>query len=157
MLNTDERLALLSALNKKIQPALEEAKSEACSELMERCREDGTDRRAVMVNGEKVGEIGIDYTKGHPVIIDTAAALDCLRAMGLTEEVPKKGWESAFSCVGGMVVDTDSAEVITWAQWEPSRPRRAAVRIKGPQTVINAFGARLANKDPLALLEESND
>lgn len=157
MLNTDERLALLSALDKKVGPALKEAKSEACSELMERCREDGTDRRAVMVGGEKVGEVGVSYAKGHPVIIDTTAALDCLREMGLTEEVPKKGWESAFSCVGGMVVDTESAEVITWAQWEPSRPKGAAVRIKDPQTVINAFGARLANKDPLALLEESND
>lgn len=156
-LNADERLALLSALDKKVTPALKDAKSTACAELMERCQEDGTDRRAVLVGGEKVGEVGVSYAKGHPVIIDTDAALDCLRAMGLTEEVPKKGWENSFSCVGGVVVETDSAEVVEWAQWEPSRPKGAAVRIKDPQVVLDAFGARLADGNPLALLEESYD
>lgn len=154
MLTADERLALLAAIDKRVGPELKAAKSDACGELMARCAEDGTDRRAVTVGGEKVGEVGVSYAKGHPVIIDMDAALDCLRSMGLTEEVPAKGWEEHFAGVGGEVVATDTAELCGWAQWEPSRPKGASVRIKDPQAVLDAFGARLAGGNPLALLEE---
>lgn len=154
MITHDEKLALLTAIDKRVGPALKEAKGDACAELMARCAEDGTDRRAVLVGGEKVGEVGVSYAKAHPVITDMAAAVECLRAMGLTEEVPKKGWEEAFTSVAGVVVSKDTAELCDWAVWEPSRPKGAAVRIKDPQAVLDAFGARLAGGDPLALLEE---
>ena len=85
MLTSDERLALLAAVDKKVGPALKEAKAEACAQLMERCAEDGTDRRAVTVGGEKVGTVGVSYAKARPVILDAPAAIECLRGMGLTE------------------------------------------------------------------------
>lgn len=154
MITSDERLALLAAIDKRVGPALKEAKGEACSELMARCAEDGTDRRAVLVGGEKVGEVGVSYAKGHPVIIDQPAAIEALRALGLTEEVPAKGWEEFFSGVAGEVVSNDTGELCGWAMWEPSRPKGASVRIKDPQAVLDAFGARLAGGNPFALLEE---
>lgn len=154
MITADEQLALLAAIDKRFGPELEAAKSDACGELMARCAEDGTDRRAVLVGGEKVGEVTVRYAKGRPVIIDMGAAIECLRSMGLTEEVPVKGWEDAFAPVAGEVVAKDTAELCGWAIWEPSRPKDAAVRIKDPQAVLDAFGARLAGGNPLALLEE---
>lgn len=150
----DERLALLTALEKRIGPALKDAKSEACSELMERCEADGTDRRAVRVGGAKVGEVGVSYAKERFSIVNMTEALACLREMGLTVETPKVGWESAFACIGGEVVCKETGEACPWAIWEPSRPRGASVRIKEPQAVLDAFGARLDGMSPLALLGE---
>lgn len=153
MLTADERLALLAAVDKKVGPALKEAKAEACAQLMERCAEDGTDRRAVTVGGEKVGTVGVSYAKARPVILDAPAAIECLRGMGLTEEVPAKGWEDAFTAVAGTVVAKDTGEAVDWAAWEPERPKGASVRIGEPQKVLDAFGARLSDGGPLALLE----
>lgn len=150
----DERLALLAALDKRVGPALKEAKADAQRALLERCREDGTDRRAVLVGGVKVGEVGISYAKERFTIVNEAQALECLREMGLTREVPRDGWESAFAYVGGEVVAKETGEAVTWAIWEPSRPKGASVRIKEPQVVLDAFGGRLVGADPLALLGE---
>lgn len=153
MLTNDERLALLTVIDKKVAPELKAAKNAACYELMERCEEDGTDRRAVLVDGTKVGTVGVSYAKAHPVITDMHAALECLRDMGLTEEVPVKGWEDFFTTVGGCVVAKDTAEAADWAIWEPQRPKNASVRIGDAQSVLDAFGPRLQG-NPLALLEE---
>lgn len=152
MLTNDERLALLAAIDRKVAPALKEAKAEACAELMDRCAEDGTDRRAVMVDGRKVGTVGVSYAKERPAIIDMPEALACLRGMGLVEEAPARGWEGHFANVAGTVVAKETGEAVEWAVWEPQRPKGAAVRVDDPQKVLDAFGARLSG-DPLALLE----
>lgn len=149
----DERLALLAIMEKKIKDKLDEEKDKAKDALMDRCAKDGTDRRAVLVGGEKVGEVGVSYAKGHPYITDMPKALDTLRGMGLTVEIPVKNWEDYFAGVAGDVVSKDTGEIVPWAMWEPSRPKGAAVRIKDPQVVLDAFGARLADAT-LALLEE---
>lgn len=154
MITDDERLALLAAIDRKVSPALKEAKAAACAELMERCAEDGTDRRAVVVGGQKVGTVGVSYAKAHPVILDMPQALECLREMGLTEEAPARGWEDAFTAVAGTVVAKDTGEAVPWAVWEPERPKGASVRVSDPQKVLDAFGARLSDGNPLALLEE---
>ena len=55
----DERLAVLTAMQKQIKPALDEAKAIARQEIMEGFAETHTDRRAIIVGDEKVGEIGV--------------------------------------------------------------------------------------------------
>ena len=77
--------------------------------------------------------------------------------MGLTEEVPAKGWEDAFTAVAGTVVAKDTGEAVDWAAWEPERPKGASVRIGEPQKVLDAFGARLSDGGPLALLEGGSE
>ena len=67
-LTADERLALLNAMSKAVKPRLDEAKAEAQDGLMDRFAEDGTDRRAIMVGGEKVGEVGMSFTKAAPAV-----------------------------------------------------------------------------------------
>lgn len=151
----DERLAFLAALDKRVKPALDEAKSEARAEIMDAYAENGTDRKAILVGGEKVGEVGISYSKAAPYIYaeQAGAALDFLRPLGLTEESPKRGWEKDFDLVGGQVVYKPTGEVVEWAGWNPKAAKTAAVRGCKPEDVMRAFGPRLASVDAIALLD----
>ena len=155
MLNRDEKLALLEAMNKKLKPMLDEAKGEAKLELMEMCRQNGVDRKAIMVDGQKVGEIGITYSTAKPAIIPgkEKEALDYLADMGLVEYVPKKGWEKFFSKAGDAVVDTENGEICDFLCWEPSIVKTAAVRGCKPEEVLSAIRPKLAGNDIMGLLE----
>ena len=151
----DERLAFLAALDKRVKPALDDAKAEARAEIMDRYAEDGTDRKAILVGGEKVGEVGISYSKAAPYIYRErmADALDFLRQVGLVTETPAKGWETKFDLIGGKVVYKPTGEVVEWAGWNPKAAKTAAVRGCKPEDVMRAFGPRLASVDAVALLE----
>lgn len=110
----DERLAVLTAMQKQIKPALDEAKAIARQEIMDGFAETHTDRRAIIVGDEKVGEIGISYSKAAPVILkermDEAVAF--LDSIGMVDIVPKKGWEAHFAKAGDKVVCTDTGETV---------------------------------------------
>lgn len=154
-LTKGERLALLVALDKRIAPELKDAKDEARLDIMESYAVDGTDRRAILVGGEKVGEVGLSYGKASPFIYaeQTPQALEFLREHGLTEEVPRKGWEEQFELIAGTVVYKPTGEVVGWAGWTPKAPKTAAVRGCKPEDVMRAFGARLEAVDVVALLD----
>lgn len=151
----DEQLAFLTALDKRLKPALDDAKAEARQEIMDRYAEDGTDRKAILVGGEKVGEVGISYSKAAPYIYRErmADALDFLRQVGLVTETPAKGWETKFDLIGGQVVYKPTGEVVEWAGWNPKAAKTAAVRGCKPEDVMRAFGPRLASVDVVALLD----
>ena len=151
----DERLAFLAALDKRVKPALDDAKAEARAEIMDRYAEDGTDRKAILVGGEKVGEVGISYSKAAPYIYRErmADALDFLRQVGLVTETPAKGWEQSFDLIVGKVVYMPTGEVVEWAGWNPKAAKTAAVRGCKPEDVMRAFGPRLASVDAVALLD----
>lgn len=151
----DERLALLVALDKKIQPELKAAKDEARQAIMDGYAQDGTDRKAILVGGEKVGEVGISYSKPAPFIYAerTEYALRFLAEHGLTETVPAKGWERDFDLVAGQVVYKPTGEVCDWAGWSPKAPKTAAVRDCKPEDVMRAFGPRLGGVDAVSLIE----
>lgn len=151
----DERLALLSALDKRLAPALKDAKDEARQRLIEAYSEDGTDRKAILVGGEKVGEVGISYSTAAPFIYADRndEALDFLESVGLADRTPKKGWERQFTLVGGHVVYKPTGEVCDWAGWSPKAAKSAAVRGCNPDDVIRAFGNRLQGVDAVTLLD----
>lgn len=150
-----EHLALLVAMDKRIAPELKLAKDEARQEIMDSYAKDGTDRRAILVGGEKVGEIGVSYSKPAPFIYAErmAEALDFLESVGLTERVPAKGWEREFERVGGEVVHKGTGEVVPWAGWQGKAPKAAAIRGCEPGDVLRAFGPRLYGPEVLALME----
>ncbi len=150
-----EKLALLVAMDKRIAPELKLAKDEARQEIMEGYAQDGTDRRAIIVGDEKVGEVGISYSKAAPFVYAErmADALDFLESAGLTERVPAKGWEQEFELVGGQVVYKPTGEVVEWAGWQGKAPKAAAIRGCEPEDVMRAFGGRLQGADALALIE----
>lgn len=155
MLTGSERLALLVALDRQIGPAANDARDAARQSLMEAQAQDGTDRRAIMVGGIKVGEVGVSYSKPGPRIMGDRMdeALAFLSELGLVDMVPRKGWESHFCCVAGNVVCTDTGETVDWAMWEPSRAKSVGVRGCDPEDVMAAFGPRLSEVTPAALLE----
>lgn len=155
MLTGSERLALLVALDKRVKPALGDAKDAARQSLIEDQARDGTDRRAIMVGGVKVGEVGVSYSKPAPHIMADRMddALMFLSERGLVNVSPSKGWESHFTCVAGNVVCTDTGETVDWATWEPARAKSASVSGCDPEDVMAAFGPRLSEVTPLALLE----
>ena len=146
----DERLALLAAMSKAVKPQLDEAKREAQEGLMDRFAEDGTDRRAIMVGGSKVGEVGMSFSKAAPSIRPghEREALEAAIDMGLVDwskvgSVLVRDWQKRFSQVGDAVVEAQSAVLIEWLQWEPSRPKSAAVRGCKPEDVLPALRAKL--------------
>ena len=121
----DERLAFLAALDKRVAPALKEAKNEARAEIMDAYAENGTDRKAILVGGEKVGEVGISYSKAAPYIYaeQTGAALEFLRQVGLVQEAPAKGWEEQFDLIGG-----STSPPARWSSGRAGTPRPQRAR-----------------------------
>lgn len=153
-LTDSEKLALLTALDKRIKPQLGELKDSARQSLLEAQAQDGTDRRAIMVGATKVGEVGVSYSKAAPYIRTERKkeAIECLAELGLVETVPAKGWESHFAYAGGKVICTDTGETVDWAGWEQSYAKSASVRGCKPEDVMEAFGERLSTVDPIALI-----
>lgn len=149
-----ERLALLTALEKRLRPQLASAKDAARQSLLEAQAVDGTDRRAIMVNGVKVGDMSVSYSEPAPYIMADRRkdAIECLAELGLVDTVPAKGWESHFTYAGGRVICTDTGETVDWAGWEPSAAKSASVRGCKPEDVMEAFGERLTAVDTIALL-----
>ena len=146
----DERLALLNAMSKAVKPQLDEAKREAQEGLMDKFAEDGTDRRAIMVGGSKVGEVGMSFSKAAPAIRPghEREALEAAIEMGIIDwskvsSVLARDWQKRFSRVGDAVVDAQSAELIDWLEWEPQRPKGASVRGCAPEDVLPALAAKL--------------
>ena len=148
-LTNDERLALLVAIDKKLNSKkdglLTEAKATARAELMDANDSIGADRKAIMANGEKVGEVGLSYASAKPVILADrmADAIAYLADIDLVETIPAKGWESHFKAVGENVICLDTGEFVDWAIWELSRVKCAAVRGCEPQKVLDALSAKL--------------
>ena len=160
----DERLAILNAMAKAVKPQLDGAKAEAQRGLMDRFAEDGTDRRAIMVGGEKVGEVGVSFSKAAPAIRPgrEREALEAAVEMGLVDwtkvsSVLVRDWQKRFSRVGDAVVEAQSAELIDWLEWQPSRAKGASVRGCAPEDVLPALTAKLGPGGIAALLEGASD
>lgn len=157
MLTQDERLALLTAIDKAVKKELDKAKLEARQQLLELAEQGLSDRKPILVSGQKVGEVGASYSKPKPVIIDEVAAVKFLSEHGLTVQQPIAGWESHFAKAGDVVVFTDTGEVASGIQWEEARPKGATVRVPDTQAVLDAFGDRLQGQsiDQLLLSDRS--
>ena len=149
----DERLALMVAVEKAIKPQVADAKAEAKADLLEAYGMDHTDRRALVVGDEKVGEVGIVRRPPKPRIAPghEAEALSYLRAKGLTVEVPAEGWEKRFSEAANHAYDVETGEMVGFLDWgEPTLS--ASVRGCKPEDVAAAFGARLGSASVAGLL-----
>lgn len=158
-LTNDERLALLVAFKKQLEPLVKECEGVARQALLEVCAETGCDRRPILVDGEKVGEVGVSYTKAQ-AMIDPARegeAVDFLEKLGLVDKVPSKGWQDAFALVGGDVVHKESGEICDFLMWDERRAKGAAVRGCKPADVTAAFHGRLDPGYVGMLLEGGSD
>lgn len=155
MLTKDEQLATLEALSKRIKPILDDLKSDVRNELLEACKENGVDRKAILVDGQKVGEVGISYSTAKAAIYPgrEKEAIEYLTELGLTEVVPIKGWEKSFTRVGNEVANKDTGEILDFLYWEPSVAKSASVRGCKPDDVIQAMQGKLNGETIMGLLE----
>ncbi len=138
-----ERLATLVAMEKQLKPILDDAKSEARQYLMDVHDQCGADRIPISVGKQKVGEIGLSYSK-EKVTIDPnnrKAAMNILEELGLTEQIPVKGWESHFEMIGGQIMSKDTGEVVDGFLIEEPTVKAAAIRGCKPDDVAKAFNA----------------
>lgn len=138
MLSRDEEMALLDVLSKRIKERLDELKSESRLELLELNQQHGVDRRAVEVNGAKVGTVSVSYAKAKPAVIPgkESELLEALREAGLTEEAPVKGWEDHVYVSGENAVIQDTGEDVTGVvEMLPERAKGVTVRITADKAV----------------------
>lgn len=147
-----EKLAVLQAVQNLIKDELADTKGDVKDDMLEKLRKDGTEKVAVTIGGVKVGEVSVTWNSPKAVINPDKReeAMACLREMGLTEEVPVKGWEKHFRLKDdGTGIVSDQQEVVDWAEWQDKTPKTAAVRGCDWKDVnrawVKAFGASPAN------------
>ena len=144
-LTADEQLALLVAYKKKLEPIVKDHEGIARQALLELCGETGCDRRPIVIDGEKVGEVGVSFTKAQAIIDPSreGEALDFLEQFGLVEKVPAKGWHDAFARVGNDVVHKESGEICPFLMWQERVAKSASIRGCKPEDVLQAFHGKL--------------
>lgn len=152
----DEKLAVLEAMQKQIKPQLEDLKSEARYDLLDTFNETGADRRAILIEGSKVGEVGISYSKPKPTINMSRyeAAIAYLESIGMVEKTPVSGWEKVFAKVGGHIVNEETGDIVDdLFDWQPSVAKGASVRGCKPEVVFDAIKPKLENVSIVNMLE----
>ena len=155
-LTRDEKLVFLKALQKKVENELKFLEGEAKDEVLRRFVEDGdSDRRPIFINGVRVCEIALAYSKpkvgirpGHEWL-----AIEYLEGCGLVQKVPVKDWEDRFTMVNGKVVDQDTGEVCEWAEWTPAVATTAKINKFKPEEALQALGDKLSGVNLAGLLE----
>ena len=71
-MNTREQLALLTAMDKVVKERIKQVRAEADESLMEAYEEDGFEKAAIKLNGQKVGEHIVTFNKEGYAITDEA-------------------------------------------------------------------------------------
>lgn len=71
-MNTREQLALLTAMDKVVKERIKQVRAEADESLMEAYEEDGFEKAALKLNGQKVGEHIVTFHKEGFEIVDEA-------------------------------------------------------------------------------------
>ena len=139
-----ERVAALRVLKRQVDAAWKDADGEVRDHLLSAYEQDGTDRIALRVGDMEVGKASVTAAKVEPVIIPgrEAEAMAFLRENGLTEEVPRKGWQNHIKNKGGVAAHADTGEICEAIDFMPTKA--PYIRYSGlkDETVRDAFEAR---------------
>lgn len=161
-LTQDEKLAYLTALEKSLKKALEDIKLDYKTGIEAVYEQFGMDRKAILVNGQKVGEVRMNYNAAGPEINpeNELEAVEFLMECGLCKTVPVAGWKKRFELVTGKdgteyiqykPTGEDVSELFYWAGKTPKVPSFTGCE---PQEVQQAFGNRLPKPTQLLLTGE---
>ena len=132
-MDRNEKLAVLTAMDKAIKAELEDLKFSAKEELLELEEVYGVDRMALKLGGAKVGEVSIIRAKPQVVIRSDSyqEAMDALELKGLITITPSKGWQNNFDILpSGDVIDKDTGEIVTWAYASEPFVKGTMVKVK---------------------------
>lgn len=72
-MKTTEKIAVLTAMQKAVKSALDEARAEANEEMYGRFYEDGTDRMRLLIDGEEVGTMSLRCDSSGWEVVDEDA------------------------------------------------------------------------------------
>lgn len=126
----EERLALANAIEKRAKKIADECKQTLRDDLLA----SGYDRKSIIINGSKIGEVSISYTKPKPCVLfdKSKEAFDFFIANGLVdctkiEQVLCTDWYKRFSLVGDQVIFNETGEVCDFLIWQPSTISRVNI------------------------------
>ena len=129
-MDLEEKLALANAIEKRAKKVSDECKQTLRDELIE----SGYDRKSIIINGSKIGEVSISYTKPKPCVLfdKSKEAFVFFVQNGLVdytkiEQVLNKDWDKQFSKIGDQVIFNDTGEVCDFLIWQPSTISRVNV------------------------------
>lgn len=159
-----ERVAVLTALQKAVRSALDDARAEADDELLSAYEADGVTKRALRLAGAKVGDHMVVLEKGCWEVCDRAKfeefALDygfahevkavrpeyLARAIELLEEEEPEGvetsvkvddkWDGRVRNVGGIPMYLDSGMEVPGLRFSGGRVKCTQVRGCRPEDVL---------------------
>lgn len=163
-LSVNERLAILTALQKAVKEQLDETRAEADASMLESYEEDGVVKKALKVGGVKVGdylvvltaddwavtdetalqEFAMDYGFGKPELSIKpecmAAAVKLIESTDpfmLQETVTlNKDWKKLLTNTGGTATYLDSGEIVPGVVPLPPRVKCTQVRGCKPEDVV---------------------
>lgn len=164
-MKTTEQLAILKALKKAVDDRIKEVREISDAELLEYYNDYGAEKIALKLNGQKVGDFLITFSKEGYEITDRAALNEFLADYGLAdilitprqeylEEVneylrdkygeealeqsiwPLKDWDKAVYFVDGECVYEDSGMVIPGLEYKPRSIKNTTVRGCDPEVVL---------------------
>lgn len=148
-MDRNEKLAVLTAMEKTIKAELEDLKFSAKEELLELEDAYGVDRMALKLGGEKVGEVSIVRAKAQVVIRSECyqEAIDALERKGLITITPSKGWQNSYGILpSGDVIDKDSGELVPWAYATEPIVKGTMVKVKQEEVA-----KKLATMQPITV------
>ncbi len=163
-LSVNERLAMLTALQKAVKVELDATRAEADASMLESYENDGVVKKALKVGGVKVGDYIVVLTSGDWAVTDAdaledfaltygfaktelsikpecmAAAVKLIEATDpfmLAETVTlDKDWKGYVANTGGAATFLDSGEIVPGI--EPLPPRVKCTQVRGckPEDVV---------------------
>lgn len=152
-MTNDEILALCVAMDKRLKEVMSEVKQDARDNLIRLNETTGADRKPIKVRGIKVGNVSMreGHEKVEMVPGMESEAIAYLESKGLTETVPKKGWEDSLSMSDGTVFDPETGEELPFMRTVRT-PDSAQVTGCKPDDVVSAFGDYLRDEDIYGVL-----
>lgn len=82
-MNINEKLAVITALEKWVKEAKENIRSQADAEFADLCEAYNVERQTLTLNGQKVGTYTMEFNKEHFVVVDKIAWEDFASAYGI--------------------------------------------------------------------------
>lgn len=178
-----EKLAILTAIKKAVDDQLKAVRSEADDELLEAYKENGVEKLALKVGGEKVGNFIIAFNKesyeiDNPEAFNEFALLNGFaklthaikpefmqQAVAMVEEqYPEaieekfelnKDWDAYFEKLGDDVIISGKDTIVPGVVWKAPTVKSTQVRDCKPQVVLPIV-QRLGGVDQF-MLEAANE
>ena len=175
-MNVNEQLAVLTALKKAVDERLKEVRSGADEAMRDAYEEDGVEKKALKVCGEKVGELvvtfasdgfeefAVDYGLAsvkrsiRPDMMDSCIkALESVFDAEVLEEAVREtvvvsaDWEKSMSRVGDAVCYMDSGMVVPGVEYRPKLAKGTMVRGCKPDDVVPILRGLPGGVDALLL------